>query len=63
MKRDDELMFYMECWRDMQSFLPDCRCAGSCASRYNRLPSEKVRSDAARKAYRKKMQKEGKRDG
>lgn len=43
--------------------LPDCRCAGSCASRYNRLPSEKVRSDAARKAYRKKMQKEGKRDG
>lgn len=44
-------------------FSPDCRCAGSCASRYNRLPSEKVRSDAARKAYRKKMQKEGKRDG
>lgn len=35
--------------------LPDCRCAGSCASRYNRLPGERTKSDAARKAYRKKM--------
>lgn len=50
----------VHCWECEHS-----RCAGSCASRYNRLPSEKVRSDAARKAYRKKikMQKEGKRDG
>lgn len=23
MKRDDELMFYLECWRDMQSFLTE----------------------------------------
>ena len=37
--------------------LPDCRCAGSCASRYNRLPGERTKSDAARKAYRKKMEK------
>lgn len=43
--------------------LPDCRCAGSCASRYNRLPGERTKSDAARKAYRKKMEeKEGTKD-
>lgn len=23
MKRDDELMFYMECWREMQHFLTE----------------------------------------
>lgn len=23
MKRDDELMFYLECWRDMQNFLAE----------------------------------------
>lgn len=23
MKRDDELMFYVECWRDMQNFLAE----------------------------------------
>ena len=23
MKRDDELMFYTECWRELQSFLSD----------------------------------------
>lgn len=23
MNRDDELMFYVECWRDMQSFLAE----------------------------------------
>ena len=23
MKRDDELMFYLECWRDMQNFLTE----------------------------------------
>ena len=23
MVRDDELMFYLECWRDMQSFLTE----------------------------------------
>lgn len=23
MNRDDELTFYMECWRDMQSFLAE----------------------------------------
>lgn len=40
-----------------------CRCAGSCASRYNRLPGERTKSDAARKAYRKKMEeKEGTKD-
>lgn len=23
MKRDDELMFYVDCWREMQSFLTE----------------------------------------
>ena len=45
------------------SRLPDFRCAGSCASRYNRLPGKRTKSDAARKAYRKKMEeKEGTKD-
>lgn len=26
MKRDDELMFYVECWRDLQSFLSEVVC-------------------------------------
>ena len=29
MKRDDELMFYTECWRELRSFLAEVVCDDS----------------------------------